>query len=130
MAVNPFASRALNGTQSAAEDFFVYTYDVILTANQALTDQVNIDGDADFGLRGVAVNVKTGVFKVRFNRSGIYFFSSSFIHSNNLESDAASPLPIIPEMVFAASSRIGIDITDLSGAGNTIQIAFIGAKRK
>lgn len=129
--MNPHASPILNGLATANQEaFFAYVYDQVLTANQSVSGQVVINADADFVLRGIVVNTLTGIFRVRFNRSGLYFLSSGYIHSNNLVSDAASPLPIIPEMLFVAGSRIGIDIVDLSGAGNTVQISFIGAKRK
>lgn len=128
--MNPYASPILNGLANPNQEaFFAYVYDVVLTANQTVADQVPINADADFVLRGIVVNTLTGVFRVRFNRSGLYFLSSGFIHSSNLTSDAASPLPIIPEMIFVAGSRIGIDIVDLSGAGNTVQISFVGVKR-
>ena len=128
MPTNLYAPVALNGLQEENDPLFVYVFDVVLTSLQSLSDMVTINADADFLLRAIAVNSKTGIFKARFNRSGLYFLSNSYIHSNNLESDAASPLPILPNMIFVAGSRIGIDIVDLSAAGNTIQIAFMGAK--
>lgn len=128
--MNPYASPILNGLESPNQEaYFAYVFDQVLTANQSVSGQVVINADADFVLRGIVVNTLTGIFRVRFNRSGLYFLSSGFIHSNNLLSDAASPLPIIPEMLFVAGSRIGIDIVDLSGATNTVQISFVGAKR-
>jgi len=126
--LNPHASPVLNGL-TAQEPYFAYVFDQVLTANQVVAGQVVINNDADFVLRGIVANTFTGIFRVRFNRSGLYFLSSGYIHSSNLVSDAASPLPIIPEMLFVAGSRIGLDISDLSGATNTIQISFVGAKR-
>jgi len=101
--MNPYASPILNGLESPNQEaYFAYVFDQVLTANQSVSGQVVINADADFVLRGIVVNTLTGIFQVRFNRSGLYFLSSGFIHSNNLLSDAASPLPIIPEMVFVA----------------------------
>ena len=128
--MNPHASPILNGlTAPSQEAYFAYVFDQVLTANQSISGQVVINADADFVLRGIVVNSNAGIFRARFNRSGLYFLSSGYIHSNNLASDVASPLPILPEMVFVAGSRIGVDIIDMSGAGNTVQISFIGAKR-
>lgn len=127
--MNPHASPILNGLAATQEAYFAYVFDQVLTANQSISGQVVINADADFVLRGIVVNSNSGIFRARFNRSGLYFLSSGYIHSNNLASDAASPLPIVPEMLFVAGSRIGVDIIELSGAGNTVQISFVGAKR-
>lgn len=127
--MNPFAAPVLNGVSDDLRfPYFVYVYDVALTANQAKSDQVQINADADFRLFGITLNFNTGAFTVRFNRSGLYFLSNAPLHSANLTSDMASPTPVLPPLLFPAGSRIGLDLLDLSGAGNTIQIAFLGNK--
>lgn len=131
---NPYASPVLRGVASEQEDIVAHwePYDVTLAANQEkIGDYVTIDADAPLWLIGIIVSaaaVTSINFKVRFSRSGLYFMSSSYVHAANLVSDASSPAPVMPPLFFDRGSRIGIDIMDLSGAPNTIQILFVGNK--
>lgn len=136
--MNPFGTPVLNGV-NAAEQFpegyidvdFTYVYDVTLTALQQLRDQaVPIHVDSDFALRAVILAINTGAFSIRFSDSQGYYLSSGFILSGNfLSGSVPYPYPIFPELLLPAGSRLGIEINDLSNAGNTIQILFRGAKR-
>jgi hypothetical protein len=110
---------------------FDYVYDVAMLLNQVLRDQsVPIHTDSDFVLRAVVLSQATGAFSVRFNDSQGYYLSSAFMLSANLLSGTVPfPFPIFPELLFPAGSRIGIEINELSGAGNTVQMLFRGAKR-
>ena len=125
--MNPLASPVLNGLPEDDPTFY-YTFDVTLSSGQSLSDQVQINADADFRLWGLVVSLKGGEFLVRLNRSGLYFLSNGFIHSLNLVSDASSPVPISPPLVFAAGSRIGVDLVNQFAGSNTIQIVFVGQK--
>lgn len=125
--MNPLASPVLNGLDLSNPTYY-YTYDVVLANGQSLSDQVPINADADFKSWGLVINQKTGEFLVRFNRSGLYFLSNSYVHSLNLVSTMASPVPLSPPLTFAAGSRIGIDLVNQLAGSNTIQIVFIGQK--
>lgn len=133
--INPLAPPAYNGLPDNSPEGYVdvdfsYVYDVVLTANQVLTDQaVSTMNDADFAMRAVFISYSTGTFNVRFSDSQGYYLSNGLIASANLLGDASSPMPIWPEILIPAGGRIGIDITDTSGAGNTIEIVFRGVKR-
>lgn len=136
--MNPFATPALAGV-NAQEQFpegyvdvdFTYVYDVVLQANQSLRDQaVPIHVDSDFANRAVILSQNTGVFSIRFSDSQGNYLSSGFLLSGNfLSGTVPYPYPIFPELLLPAGSRLGIEINDLSGAQNTIQILFRGAKR-
>lgn len=105
-------------------------YNVTLSANQVLSDSKQIQHDADFILRAIFVNSATGAFSVRFNVNGFYYFSDAPLLSAAIAAaDPASPFPIWPEFQIPAGGRIGLDLTELSGAPNTIQIIFRGCKR-
>lgn len=132
--INPYAPMAANGLvdnspRGYSDLSFDYVYSVVLTASQSLKgEQQPIDTDSDFMWRALVFR-STGVFSVRFSDSQALFLSSTEIWSTNLSNDGSNPYTIFPEVPFPAGSRIGIDITDLSVAGNTIQLAFKGVKR-
>lgn len=132
---NPYAAIGFNGVNDVSppeytDKPFDYVFDVVLSANEALTNQsVPIMTDSDFIWDSVYINTATGAFQVRFSDSCGYYLSNGLINSNNLSTFAGQPYPIIPDWWFPAGGRIGVDITDLSGATNTIQLVFRGKKR-
>lgn len=132
---NPAAPPVYNGFNDASPQGFSdvsfdYVYDVTLTALQQLNDQtLSITNDADFVWRAMVMNEFTSTFSVRFSDSQGYYLSNGFIANANLQGDAASPYPLMHEIIIPAGGRIGIDIKDTSNATNTIQILFRGVKR-
>ena len=136
MNLNPAATPVLNGLVPEfplgyIDVAFDYVYDVSLTALQQLRDQsVPIHTDSDFVLRAVILTQATGAFSIRFNDSQGYYLSSAFLFSANfLSGTVPYPFPIFPEMLFPAGSRIGVEINELTGAPNTVQMLLRGAKR-
>lgn len=133
--INPLAPPAYNGLPDASPEGYVdvdfsYVYDVTLTANQVLKDQaVSTMNDADFAWRAAFIAFNTGSFSVRFSDSQGYYLSNGLIVSGNLIGDASSPMPVWPEILIPAGGRIGVDITETSGAPNTVEIVFRGVKR-
>lgn len=132
---NPYAPDVFNGLNDASPEGytdvdFTYPYDVVLTADQFLRDQtVSTTNDADFAIRAIIVATATGAFNIRISDSQGFYLSNGMIASANLIGDASSPFPIFPELLIPAGGKIGIDIQDTSGAGNTIEILFRGVKR-
>jgi hypothetical protein len=133
--INPYAPPAYNGIGQVSvpsgyrDNSFDYVFDVTLTANQSLRTQQSIHNDSDFCWRATVINRNTGLFMVQFSDSDWYFLSSEPIVSLNIQGDPASPYPVFPEIIIPAGGRIGINITDLSGNPNTIQMLFRGVKR-
>ena len=131
---NQFAPPAINGVDTPSpigysDVDFTYTFNVVMTASQALVNQmVNLHTDADFILRAVHY-VSSGVFAVRLYDSQDFPLSDGLLYSGNLSQDPSEPTVISPELPFPAGSKIGVDITEMSVAGNTIQICFRGVKR-
>ncbi len=132
---SPFAPVAFAGLPNGAPEgtidkVFTYPFDVVLTANQTLLNQIiPIMTDADFYARGLYISTATGSFSFRWSDSNSYFFSSGLISSSGFSTFAGQPFPIVPEIYYPAGGKLGIDIQDTSGAGNTIELCFIGVKR-
>ncbi len=108
---------------------FNYTYQISLSASQALLGQVvSIFTEADWVWRGL-VFTSTGLFSVQFQDGQGYYLSSGLMYSTNLVNSPGDPWPYFPEVFYPAGGRIYFNITDLSGSTNTGQILFIGANR-
>jgi len=113
---------------ATVERAFDYVYQVTLTANQSLADQaLTINGDADFLVQAIC-GTQTGAYSIRLRDSQGYYLSSAQIHNANLVGSRQWPVPMFPALLIPKSGKIGIDISDLSGAGNTVEIIFIGVK--
>lgn len=135
--MNLYAPPAINGLrQESGRDTYLakafdYVYDVTLTANQSLRDQiVAIQQDADFALQAILLASYTGSFQIRLSDSQGTYLSNGYLYSANfLSGGVPAPFAVMPEQMFPAGGRIGIDITDVSGSSNTVQILFRGEKR-
>jgi len=108
-------------------EFAVYLFTVSLTGNQELTDQtIAIDADSDF-IWTKLCGTSDGDYELRFRLpSGRYISSSRIKKSNLVGSSATWAMPILPPVECPASGKIGVDIKDLSGAANNVQLALIG----
>lgn len=136
LGTNPLAPPAYNGLPNGAPPNYVdvafsYVYDITLSASQSLLNQtVPIQPDADFIWRATSVGIATGQFMVKYYDSQGYALSNSPRINNAFNVGLIStPEPRLPDLIFPAGSRIGLDIYDLSAAPNIIEITFIGVKR-
>lgn len=102
--------------------------DVTLTANQEKLGQgVFIEADSDFRLEAISGSA-TGAYQLRIQTPSGRYWPQTYGNSANLVGSAGFPVPIEPPMVFPAGAKISIDIKDTSGAGNTVQLVFRGAR--
>lgn len=114
--------------QAPYEEPHAIPYDVTLTGNQELLQQgVFIDSDGDFVLKGL-VGSQTGNYSLRFRLPSGRSWPNGYVRNGNLVGTAQFPVPVEPNAVFPAGSKVALDIKDLSGASNTIQILLIGSK--
>jgi hypothetical protein len=133
--INPYAPPAYNGMMNATPEGYVdvdfkIPFDVVLTAFQELPNlSRDVPTDADFIWRATIANLQTGAYSIQFKDSQGYEFSNGLIHYINLSASAIAPGVNGHEIVIPAGGQIGIHILDLSGAGNTIEILFLGVKR-
>jgi len=116
-------------TQQFYDEPASYPFDVTLTANQALKDLSQFfDRDSDFYWTGL-VGTQTGAYNLRLQLPSGRFLSSAPVKNTNLVGTAQFPVPIFPAVRVPGGGKIGIEVTDTSGAGNTIQLVFIGIRR-
>lgn len=136
---NPYAPQALNTLRNIVQDPSRrvidldqdYVYEVAMTANQSLTDQVQpVDTDSNFLWRAEQIVLSTGAFSVRFADSAGRYLSNGQIHSAAyLVGGVRVIKPRSPQIEIPAGGAIRLDITNLTGVANTIQIVFKGVKR-
>lgn len=131
---NPIAPPAVQGIDNSSPEGFVdvpfnYIYNNTLTALQVLNNEVvSIFTEADFAWRGLIFSA-TGLFSVQFQDGQGYFLSAGQMFSSNMPNTPGDPWPVFPEVLYPAGGRIFLNITDLSGNPNTIQLLFVGVNR-
>ncbi len=128
--LNPIAPPVYGGlvTPEGAVDF-TYPYDGLLLASAAKSDVIKTNTDADFQMTGIIINVYTDIrFSFRININGVYFMSASEILAANVNGDPSAPFPVMGKFVIPRGADININLTELSGADNTVEILFRGMK--
>ena len=109
--------------------FFEYEMGpLVLTALQAVTNYSVQILDRSFKwmmLTGVSTGAFTILLKDSRNKRP---FSNQQIHSQNIVGTSVNPFPLLTPFVFERRGSILADITDLSNAGNTIRLGFIGVE--
>lgn len=136
---NPYAPPALNGVNApTGQSFFdvdgcyVLNTPSFLANQEILGNEVGINTDADFLLRGILIsNLASSGALVRFYTSSGYYLSDNYINASAYTYPGTiTPYTIFPEMLFPAGTRILTDILNANGFGLTgFQIAFKGVKR-
>lgn len=109
--------------------FFVYAVETAgaLAGNGAVTLAIQV---LDHSFRvWYLVATSTGAFTALISDlGGKRPFSNIAVHSANLFGTAQNPFPLVVPYVFQKRGQIAVALTDLSGAGNTIRLAFVGAE--
>lgn len=136
LTANPYAPSALNTLRAnlegkvALDADMEYTYEVTLTANQLLSAQVvPIDTDSIFCWRGDQVTSNTGAFRIRYADGSGRYLSNGLIQWTAY---FVGGVPIVrprQEIQVAAGGAIQLDIENLTGVNNTVQLSFRGVKR-
>lgn len=137
--MNPYAPDYFQGMNEAPADEigyeprpYTYLYNPPnnqLTLNQILEGQsVSIDTDSDFLLLAWYISLFTGAFQVQLIDSSGYQLMSGFMNSSAIAQSSATPTVFSPSHPFPAGGKIQLNIQDLSGATNGLQLAFVGKK--
>lgn len=129
--LNPLSPPIYGGLVSPDGDVdFTYPYDAVLVGGAASKDVIKTNTDADFHMTAIIINAYTSIsYSFRLNVNGIYYLSSSQILAANLAGDPSAPAPILGKFIIPRGADLNIDLTELSGATNTIEILFRGLKK-
>ena len=120
----------LRGTTQGAPypESAALVFDQVLTAAQAITGAACVvDNSGAFELEGFA-GTQTGSYKVRITLPDGRHYPQVLGNNANLIGTGVFPVLLPVPVVFPAGSQILIDLTDTSGAGNTVQIVFLGRR--
>ena len=109
--------------------FFEYTQTFVLTSLQALNQQQIAQVlDSDFKAM-FAMATSTGNFTSKiYSSSDKRGYSNQQTHSALFWGTAQNPFPLLSPIYFKSQSAILLDLTDLSGAGNTIYVSLAGVE--
>lgn len=119
--------RELSPNQAAAyrEPYFL-VYSRTLAANEMPSNQAKpIDTAGDFEWLALSGS-QTGDYEVNFQVANGRQICDARIRNAGIVGSAQFPVMLPTPIYITAGSQIAIDIKDLSGAQNTIQIVFIG----
>ncbi len=109
--------------------FFTYEMGPVVLAGNGISNNFSVQIlDRSFRwmlLAGISTGAFTVLIKDSRNKRP---FSNQQVHSSNIMGTAQNPLPLLTPFLFEKRGAILADFTDLSGAGNTIRLNFIGVE--
>ena len=126
------------GRDPGDERFFLYPFVATIQANQLLPNQhIVTTGDAPFRIK-MWTRQSTGPFKIQIRDSQLQNLIQGGTDAGGGTNDrcrveccfgdGSLPFLVVPHPVIPAGQLIIFDLEDVSGAPNTINLAFIGAK--
>jgi hypothetical protein len=108
--------------------FFQYTANQSLAGNASGTVQTRIQADSNFVIRKMLA-LSTGNFQIRLSDTASgSLWQTDFIQRDNILGNAQYPAKLSKPRLVKRNSAIQVELTDLSGAPNDIQVVFEGAK--
>jgi len=111
------------------EEEFNYVLQVVLTGSQVVQNlQQQIDRDADF-IWNSLWGTQTGIYSIQFRDANGRLMSSAQMRNANAVGTAQFPVPLMKPRTIPGGGFITMNITELSTAGNTIELVFGGYKR-
>jgi len=106
-----------------------YTLPISLTANQRTNFSLQIDADSDFIIEKVYSN-ETGPFKLMIiDTTSNYQWFSDRVRMENFFGSAQYPNELPVPIGLRRSTQLQIDIQDLTGAPNEIELVFEGLRQ-
>lgn len=106
------------------------TFQRTLTANQALNDlTIQNTNDGDF-LWDSIFGIKTGNYTLRLRLPNGRYLTPTQVQDRNMVGTAQFKFPIPVVQVVAQNGYVGLDITDVTGADNTIELMLGGTLRR
>ncbi len=108
--------------------WYQYVINIPLAGNDTLTGIVRVDADSDFLVRKI-VSTQAGAYTIKVSDSGAQDYWTDNEQTNgNIAGTAQLPNFLARPRLVARNNTINVEIRDLSGAPNSVQIVFEGAK--
>ena len=126
----PDVLKLANQADQQSTPYFYTTHNppLSLTALQTQSPSIHVGQDGAFELHKIG-SVSTGAFSIQlYDPNSGRKLTSSAVHSDLITGNAYFPF-ILPEPLFIKrNANINFDITDLTGAPNTIYLTFAGRR--
>jgi hypothetical protein len=137
MRYNPYAPPAIRGLGQAEDKAYIdiprfHRIQVDLNPSEFIRDRASeFSDEGDFILRAISVASFTGAFSVQFTDANGYALSNTLINHYAFLGANNSPVPfvIFPEVVFPKSSKISLNILNLTSSPNTVVFLLHGVMR-
>jgi hypothetical protein len=137
MRYNPYAPPAIRGLGQAEDKAYIdiprfHRIQVDMNPSEFIRDRASeFSDEGDFILRAISVASFTGAFSVQFTDANGYALSNTLINHYAFLGANNSPVPfvIFPEVVFPKSSKISLNILNLTTAANTVVFLLHGVMR-
>jgi len=135
---NPYAPPAIRGLGQQPETAQYidiprfHRIEVSLAASEFIRDRASeFSDEGDFILRAITVASFTGAFSVQFTDANGYAMSNTLINHYTFlgANNSPVPFPVFPEVVFPKSSKISLNILNLTSASNTVVFLLHGVMR-
>lgn len=126
----PNANAQAGQTPAYIPETHFSVFDKALLAAQELKDQSQFFAD-DCEVEILALHgTQTGTFQLQLQKPNGRWLSSSYVNNTNIVGTAASPFVFPRSIIVPPKAKIGINIKDTSGAGNTVQLVFTCLRRE
>lgn len=107
--------------------FYTYGISIVLGANAAAQQVINILNAPFKWIFATAAS--TGAFTVQLaDAKNLRQFFNTPLHNSLVFGTAQNPFPVLNPWTFDQNGAIQINVADISGAGNTIWLGFIGVQ--
>lgn len=126
-----FSCPGLGAVQANAQEYqeaSAQVLSLVLAANAISEDnQILLDQSGDFILEEIVAS-STGVFGIKIKLPSGRYLPNTYGRSTNIVGTAVFPVPVTPPVRYIGGSRIAVDVKDLSGAQNTIELMLKGRR--
>lgn len=128
---NPFAQWVYTDETSGKRYYLeaaLFVMNVSLAANEEKRDLSQFfDRDSEFIWLAIQGS-QTGAYQIQFQAPDGRWLNSSALRNENIVGTAQFPVMLPAPVRVPKAGKIGVNIKDLSGAANNVQLVFVGVR--